>query len=300
MKKNKHLLFTILLVVCILVACDSYNVHSCPMVIKSFIMQNPDSACEQTGYIVTLLTSLLTGGVLMLLFEMLHINTMLTNRFYGKIQPFLFHLTSYVRFVGWFRNDMQYIEEEQEYVKELKKMIKEICSYDTLDIISGKNLRLSQFTAQQLENLCECINKVWYLMSEKYNYVIPNISFDPNRHNEMFIRKSLEGIKDEYKNVNIDLFLLAKVSGEFYTDIYMAVESVFYEYEYWIKLMKSLKQLSFTILTLILVSILLISFAGTCICFGVYVTLAIIDCIAFCYLLWRTIVGYNKSSGLLK
>lgn len=257
----------------------------------------------QTGYVITLLTTLLAGGMLVVLVENLHISSTLTDRFYNKMQPFMHKLTCYVRFVDRFKNGIKYIDPSQEYVAKLQSTINQIEKLATAYIISGKDLVMSQFSADSLDKFCESvINNVWYLLSEKYNMVIPYISYDnvSNSHNEKIIRKEIAGIKSEYDNETIDLPLLEMVSGEFFTDIYMPINQVFYEFEYWEKMSKRIIHHSVIAIAFTLCSIIAIICLGIHVCFCFNIVVCIMCSGLYLVILFEIINMYKKGNRLLQ
>ena len=73
----------------------------------------------QIDNIISILSTLLTGGVLIILIETLHLSNVISDRFYAKMKPFENSFVSYINFVKLMESNIVY-KKKEEYVKSFK------------------------------------------------------------------------------------------------------------------------------------------------------------------------------------
>ena len=211
---------------------------------------------ENSDQIITLLSAILTGGFLMLFIESQKLSASVIDRFQGIMKPFYHKLSNYMKFVSSFRSAIIIdTVKGDERIKGLKEDID-----DFARLCVAYDLPTGYYGGKELEELCDRINNVWYLISNKKGYTNELISLD--RHCASIVedraRKYIIEVDRKYEDETLDLDFFAQVSGDFYRDLFAPVERMTYEYEHWQKKEKRYKILAFTSLVVTLVSMLLI------------------------------------------
>lgn len=237
----------------------------------------------EAGNIVTMLSAILTGGILMLFVESQKLSASVIDRFQGIMKPFYHKLSNYMKFVSSFRSAIIIdVVKGDERIKCLKEDID-----DFSRLCVAYDLPTGYYSGKELENLCNRINNVWYVISHKKGYTKEFISLDLHCLSivEERARKYLSEIDRKYENETLDLDTFAQVSGDFYSDLYAPVERITYEYEHWQKKEKQYKILSFSSLVVTLVSMLLIIMIP-CLCQWFIIVLTLISS---CLLIWEII-----------
>lgn len=177
---------------------------------------------DKIDLIISILIAILTGGVIILLIELLHLHSVITDRYYSMIKPFIHKLTNYIRYTYWVDNAIIYKDKEQEYVMRLQSLVHTIKNYASDDILQGKDLLILELEPQQITTLCESINNIWYFLCEKHNYVRPYLDIDNYalQISQGTRKKALKRIMPEYAEQEFSLDQLADVSGEFYSGFF--------------------------------------------------------------------------------
>lgn len=249
---------------------------------------------SQISNMITILTSLLTGGVLMILIENLHLSNIIADRFYNKIKPFEKSLKSYILFVKLIANRITIKEDKDEGKDEHAKRFKKL--FNEIRKVKHETTIHRSFTAIELEKLCEKINNIWYYLSEKSQYVRPYIDFDDYStiHNDEEYKYALKGISPKFAKNKPTLNTLMNVSGDFYADIYSPIQDVYFEYEYWRNKLKFINTVSSIYIILIIPSLLFVLFYGVhsniCCCYIITIILSLY----FIYIIFEFINIYRE------
>lgn len=215
-----------------------------------------------TNTLVSVLTALFAGGFLMLTIENLHLSSAILDRYYSIMKPFYHKLTNYIKLMSHIRHHIRYDKTKSEYIEMLEGLIKQITIDGSSLIESGLDIQIDKYKASELDDLCENrINNVWYLISEKRNYVAKGLYFNEHDVNNVAYEYLTE-ITNKYKGKTINLELIADLSGYFYTDIYQPIHNIPYEYEYWQSIEKKFKNTNIVSMSFNLVSILVLAFGG--------------------------------------
>lgn len=142
--------------------------------------------------------------------------------------PFMHKLSAYFRFMSWCSHNIIYSKSLTGYEKEIKPLIDEMAKYGGMAITSGGDYGINHFTAEKLNQIVLDINNIWY-WHDKMNPC--NMTWDTSMHNSEFIAKELREISPVYLQQKQDIDLIAKVSGDFYVDVYQPVEVKTYNHE---------------------------------------------------------------------
>lgn len=147
------------------------------------------------------------------------------------MRPFMHKLSAYFRFANWCSSCIIYPNPLNDYEKSFKKLLNEIGSFGGRAIISGGDYGMGYFTAKQLDDIACEINNIWY-WHDKMN---PCRMMWDGRIGGDFIQKELKEVDPIYLGLPEDVNLVAKVSGEFYTDIYQPIEYETFRHEAYVK-----------------------------------------------------------------
>lgn len=103
-----------------------------------------------------------------------------------------------------------------------------IARYGGMSITSGGDYGINYFTASKLNEIALDINKIWYW----HDKMKPcNMTWDSRMPDGEFISKELKEINPVYLQNEQNIDLIAKVSGDFYMDVYQPIEVTTYNHE---------------------------------------------------------------------
>lgn len=125
--------------------------------------------------IITFLSSLLTGGILLLFIESPKTSSSVQDRFRLIMMPFYVRLKCYMRFVYLFRQGI-YIDSTSEEieVKNLKHDLDYLC-----DLYENADFPTIDCNPTLLDNLCNRICNIWYYLTEKKHITCNYVRYDP-------------------------------------------------------------------------------------------------------------------------
>ena len=142
--------------------------------------------------------------------------------------PFMHKLSAFFRYISWSSSHIIYPKPPDGYEEDFKNLIKEIGGYGGKSIISGGDYGIDHFNAEELYRIAFDINNIWYFHDKMHPC---RLTWDNRMHSVEFISKELREINPIYLEETIGVSLVAKVSGEFYTDIYQPIEGETYRHE---------------------------------------------------------------------
>lgn len=177
---------------------------------------------------VTILTTMIIGGCLIILVENQHIKGEIASRYYNIMRPFYHKLALYAKFAQQCMFALSAIDEEgKRYKKLLQDKTIDIKKIAFGAIMTGKdNPHLS---AKELDSICNDINDIWYCFDR--NNGISHLRFS----NEFLIeevRNSLIEYDRSLLNEPIDLHLFPKVSRDFFVKEWQPIDNIPYNFEY--------------------------------------------------------------------
>lgn len=262
---------------------------------------------DQTSLIVSIVTALLTGGIIILFLENQHVGANVAERFQFIMKPFMHKLSNYFKFLSsakvYFRIKNGVNKEEHSYVFTLYNLMNELGHYAHPCIMSGQDYPTSHFSSKELQKLCEDINNVWYYWGEKQFYIKPYCEYDTNRAN-MFCQFGQSYLNEifpnEYKKNNFSMDLISEVSGRFFTDVYQPIQNVPFEYENWCKEEYHFKQIILCAIGLCILLLTLILFLRYIIPLWFFNMLALLTIFAFVYSIFKFCKIESLSRKLFK
>lgn len=256
-----------------------------------------DSYCtymnEQVSIDVTILTALLTGGFLMLFIENRHIGANVDDRYHFIMKPFMHKLSNYLKFISSAKAYYSINQgDKEEYVYKFKSLLDYMGHLAYPCIMSGQDYPYSKFTAKELEQLSDNINRIWYYWDDKHNYMKGHYIYETEKA-EKFATFGHEYLKEvfpsDFKDRVFTLELISDVSGKFYTDIWEPIQDVPFQYEYWQKKDRKFKILSLSTIFLSLLTLAIVLLLRYLIPVGISSFLTILCMAALAISLWKMI-----------
>lgn len=177
---------------------------------------------------LAILTSIITGGFVLVFVEIGNRKNRENDKYDQIMTPFMHKLSAYFRFMNWCGGQILYPHMPDEYEIEYKKLVSEVSGYGSRAIISGGDYGVGHFTADELYKIAFDINNIWYYHDKMHPC---RLTWDVRFSLDGLISKELKEINPVYLKENVNVGLVAKVSGEFYTDIYQPIESETYKHE---------------------------------------------------------------------
>lgn len=178
---------------------------------------------------VTILTTMIIGGCLIILVENQHIKGEIASRYYNIMRPFYHKLALYAKFAQQCLLALSAIDEEgKRYKKLLQDKTKDINKVAYTAIITGKDN--PYLKAKELDSICNDVNGIWYCFDRNYG-MYSHLRFE----NDFLIegvRNSLIEYDRTLLNEPIDLHLFPKVSGDFFVKEWQPIDNIPYNYEY--------------------------------------------------------------------
>lgn len=258
---------------------------------------------DELSIIISILAAILTGGFLMIFIESLKVADGVTTRFHFVMKPFFSSFSSYVKFIASFRTCFTFkVTKDSEYITRLKDDVERIGRLGGQSIISGQDFPPDHFTAKELDSICKTINDIWYIINEKRNYIDKYLEFD-SHYAEMFNQDTkgyLESISPKYKESSLTKDMLAKVSGDFFVDIYQPIQDILFQYEFWIKKEKRFKILMLATIGFTLLTMMSVLLFNCHIPIWGYKTLCIICCGLLVFGLLKLIKIENLSKIIMR
>ena len=206
--------------------------------------------------IITFLSSLLTGGVLLLFIESQKTSSGVQDRFRCLMSPFYDKLNSYIKFVYLFRQGI-FIDpaSEELEVKNLKHDLDYIC-----DLYENANFSTVFYNSIILDDLCNRINNIGYYLTERRHITCNYVGYEPAfaKGLECKMRECIAEINLKYKTHKLNLSFLSELSGEFYANVYEPAREFSCQYECWLKKERFCRYFSLIVLCITLMSLLLI------------------------------------------
>lgn len=181
---------------------------------------------------LSILTSIITGGFVLVLVEIGNRKNRENDRYELLMHPFMHKLSAYFRFISWCKSHIIYPPTLNDRESNFKALVNKIGEYGGKSIVAGDDYGIDRFNAEELYNITFDINNIWYWHDKMH----PNrLDLDNAGLGTEFIKKELKEINPLYVELPISIDSVAKVSAEFYTDIYQPIEYETYRHERYVK-----------------------------------------------------------------
>ncbi len=221
---------------------------------------------------LSILTAVITGGFILVYIEIGNRKNRLIDSYNQIMSPFMKRLSAYCRFVTWSKSQLIYSKGEDTYEENFKKLVNQIGHYGHMLIMSGGDFPIHQFTAKELNDIALDINNIWYWHDKMH---LCKIQWKQENHStKEFIKKEINMVNPLYMSLEHNVGLIAKVSGDFYVDVYQRIEYETYKYETY----NNLLRIETIIVTVGIILVLLL------------LSLMLFLCIPACILKWSTLV----------
>ena len=182
---------------------------------------------------LAIMTSIITGGFVLVFVEIGNRKNRENDRHDGILTPFMHKLSAYFRFMGWSKGRIIYPKDINGYEKEFQYLVKEMGMYGD-KLMGGGDYTIDDFSAKQLYDIALKINNVWYYRDKMHQCRLGwegRASYDGTD----LIAKELKEINPSYLSEEQCVDLVAKVSGDFYVDIYQPIEYEIFRHEAYLK-----------------------------------------------------------------
>ncbi len=113
-------------------------------------------------------------------------------------------------------------------------------------------------------------------------------------------KRYLEAILPQYKEIQLNKDILAKVSGDFFVEIYQPIQHILPQYEFWQKKEKEFKMFVFITIVFTLLTMLLVLFQFSCIQMWVYKSSCVLCCGLLTFGLYKLIKIENLSKKIMR
>lgn len=183
---------------------------------------------EVSQIVLSILSSIITGGFVLVFVEIGNRKNRENDKYEHIMYPFMHKLSSYFRYISWSQSHVIYSNPPTSNEKKIKLLIGGIARYGGMSITSGGDYGINYFTASKLNEIALDINKIWYW---HYKMKPCNMTWDSRMPDGEFISKELKEINPVYLQNEQNIDLIAKVSGDFYMDVYQPIEVTTYNHE---------------------------------------------------------------------
>jgi len=178
---------------------------------------------------LAILTSIITGGFVLVFVEIGNRKNRENDKHDQIMAPFMHKLSAFFRYISWSSSHIRYPKPIEGYEKKFKELIDEIGGYGGRAITSGGDYGIDYFSAEELDSIAFDINNIWYYHDKMHPCRL--VWEERLQGSDNFILKELKEINPIYVKETLNVHLVAKVSGEFYTDVYQPIENETYRHE---------------------------------------------------------------------
>ena len=110
------------------------------------------SQADLQTMLLSILTSIITGGFILVFVEIGNRKNRENDRYDQKMVPFMHKLSSYFRFLNWSSHRIRYPKQMTEHEKEFKSLVTEIGRYGGRAITSGGDYAIVYFSSDKLDD----------------------------------------------------------------------------------------------------------------------------------------------------
>lgn len=206
---------------------------------------------------LAILTSIITGGFVLVFVEIGNRKNRENDKHDRIMSPFMHKLSAFFRYINWSSSHIQYPKPLEGYEESFKSLVQSIAGYGGRAIMSGGDYGIHYFTAEGLNRIALDINNIWYYHDKMHPC---RLTWNDRMYGgDNYIQKELKEINPIYLQEAIDVNLIAKVAGEFYTDVYQTIEDDTYRHEAYMAQYKwqTIVVSSFVCFVLLMLSIML-------------------------------------------
>ena len=193
---------------------------------------DPQSA---EAILLSILTSIVTGGLVLVLVEIGNRRNRENERYERIMEPFMHTLSSYLRFISWFRGSFIFPKDVNGYEVDFKSLIDRLSKLGGRSVMSGDDYGVDYFSANELDQLESDINNVWYFHDKMHPC---RIRIDDYTCNSEYIEKELKVLRPNCRVYSLSVDTIAEISGDHYCYVYKPIAAVPIIHEAYIRLFR--------------------------------------------------------------
>lgn len=146
---------------------------------------------------ITILSAVITGGLVLILVELSNRRNRENDRYQQRMNTFMLKLSAYFRYLCWVYSHISAPKIKNDEEKLFFKLIRyDLGNYGSEIIEQGGNYSSDDFSAKELEDICENINKIWLMHDKGW---LERLSWEESvAVNHEFIEKELSVIDPRY------------------------------------------------------------------------------------------------------
>ena len=173
--------------------------------------------------VITVLSAIITRGFVLIFVEIGNRKIRENDKYRQMMAPFMQKLSAYFRYINWISFRVFNPKEDSNQDKEFKNLLRhELGKYGAHLIVNGGDYNVESFNSKELEDIGNKINNVWYLYDRRN---LRHLQFINNTElNHEFVDKELAKLNTSYLSLIDDVYKIAKISGDFYTDFYQPIQ----------------------------------------------------------------------------
>lgn len=185
------------------------------------------------GTLATILSSVLVGGVLVMFLEMQHLDTYVTDRYFGLMKPFYRKLSAFCCFLSFISPVFMF--ESDEFSKKYKGILKRLGAIGGHCIVTGHDV--VDLSPAKVDEIRTDINLLWYYISENPDWYNETVEWDYNSFsiNEESVVYYLDTVSSKYTNREIDKDAFFEIVGDFDAHICEPIKDYPHEFKWWRK-----------------------------------------------------------------
>lgn len=242
----------------------------------------------QLSTIVSILTSLLTGGVLVLFIESQHVTSFVYTKYETIMAPFMHKLSCFVKVLATIHTSIEPQNCTSNSVSKYKDKFEFAHRLEYITIMGGRDYQINHFSAKQLDDICEKINDIWYYGDRKKSVISENCSINTNCFNNSFHELLHVVFNDfRYDSNTYDIHLFNEIAGKFYSDIYQPIRHIPAGFELWKNKMHCFKKITITGISTNIIGLGIAMFCSNASC--VLICFCILSMLLFCISLFLLI-----------
>ena len=240
-----------------------------------------------------ILTTLLTGGFVLLFIEILHLEKDVINNFRSTMLPYYNKLSHYVRYAHYYRVSLSRCETN--LAIDIMKHIDNICKLCNEALPFGAELDFK--SDYELKEINHSLHELWELLDNNRYFTIEGATFNfSDTADDALATLNPELVRGAEHN----LCLFHQVSGDLYSKTWQPVQYCTENYEYWQKLIIHFRRMSLISIGISLTSLIIIFILYENIPYWLLLTLVLISVALFLVCLAIMIYSSKKSEAVVK
>ena len=190
---------------------------------------------EQLSLLTSILTSVLTGGILVLFIENQHLTSYVWTKYESIMTPFIHKLTCVIKYISLCNSAIEEPDTPNPSLTAYKKRLDYFRSYNFITIMGGRDFPIDYFAARNLDEICEKVNDIWYF-GDRYPADLEGFFVNETVYGDNAKKLLLEIFeKKTFFQEHLTIRLLNNVTGQFYSEIYQPIKNIPLYFDVWKK-----------------------------------------------------------------